>query len=609
LNFKKYTFLVLILLVGSGVLFAKGMYVPSQDTTKRVIIENADNQIIDNAQKPSVKYFRGNIRAYHEGAYFYCDSAKLIENILYAYGNISIIQNDTIKIFCDELYYDGDSLYSYLKGKVILINNDEDYLYTDYLDYDMKNKTAYYRDKALIKSGETELTSKKGSYNLNSNWAKFQEKVKVTGEDNFLMVTDSMEFNTKEEIANWHIPALIYQDSAELFSNTGTYHIKSKEAWFIGNAQYKKDDTETESDSIYYNGFTKNVTLTSIDSLAKYRSKNEFAQAKKIIYNDNEETIELQKNAYFKNKDSEAKGETLTYNKKEDKFNLIGGGTISDSTNIVSAKKIDLNKKENKGIFTGDVIIRDTIAKTEIKADSTYIDKSQDYLLASKKNGKTLFSSEIDNDTLFVVSDTLKRKKYIVKIDSTKNDTSIIFSSFHRVKLFKSDLQGICDSMAFNEKDSIFTLFNQPIMWSDSSQFSGDTIKIYLKNKKIDRLEILQNAFVVTSDDFVYYNQIKGRKMVATFKENAIHKLYVNGNAECLYYMKDDEDAYIGANLTESSSIVFEFENKKIKHIKFYKEPNSVITPMKDADHDKMKLKGFKWEILKRPKSAALIIN
>lgn len=580
-----------------------------QDTFKRVIIENADNQIIDNSQNPPVKYFRGNIRAYHEGTYFYCDSAKLIDNILFAYGNISIIQDDSIKAFCEELYYDGDSLYSYLKGKVILIKNDEDYLYTDYLDYDMKNKIAFYKDKALIKSGETELTSKKGTYNLNTNWVKFEEKVRVTGEDNFLMVTDSMDFNTKEEIAIWKIPALIHQDSANLYSNSGRYEIKSKQAWFIGNAQYKKNDVETESDSMYYNGFTRNVTLTNIDSLAKYRSKKEIAMARKIVYNDEAESIDLIGDAYFKNKDSEAKGKTIKYLKKDENFSLEGGGTIRDSTNIISAKNIVLNKKENKGVFRGDVSISDTIAGTGIKADSAYVDNENKYLIASKKNGKTLFSAEIDDDTLFIVSDTLKRKQYIVMRDSINNDTSTIFSSFNSVKLFKSDLQGVCDSLAFNEKDSIFTLFGQAVMWSDSNQFSGDTIKIYLKNKKIDKLEIQQNALVVTSNDFVYFNQIRGKKMVATFMENTIHKLFVYGNAECLYYMLDDDDAYIGANKTESASITFEFENKKIKNIRFYKEPSSVITPMKDADHEKLKLKGFKWEINKRPLNAESIIN
>ena len=568
------------------------------DTLKKIIVENANNQVIDNTTDPPVRYFNGDVRAYHEGSYFFCDSAKIIDNELFAFGNVVIIQHDTITMFADELYYHGDSLFSYLRSKVVL-QNSNDALYTEYLEYDMKEKKAYYRDKAIMVSGNSNLKSKKGVFDVKNNQATFEERVTVDGED-FHMVTDTLHYNTHDEIATWKTPALIKTDSSEIYSLTGQYKTREKSATFEGNAQYKKNDVVATADLIYYDGFLKKVGLLGN---AIYNSTNEHAKADSIIHQENDDITELIGNASFENPSNKAHGNKIIHYKKEDRFALDGRGEIADSTNLISAEKLDYNKKTKKGVATGDVRWTDTVSHSTILADSLYLDGTIDYMHASRKDGKASLESVLEGDTLFLAADTLRQTRKVVQLDSITFDTLKVLTADNRVEIYKSDLQAVTDSLIFNQKDSVFTLFNSPFLWSDTTQLTADTAKIYMDHKKVSRLDLNENAMVITSPDMVFFNQIKGQNMTGNFRDNAMETLKVAGSAQCIYYMLDKEDAYIGVNQTDCSLMIFRFENKKIKNIRFYTEPNSTISPIDQIDHEAIKLKGFKWDLEKRPLS------
>lgn len=178
-----------------------------------------------------------------------------------------------------------------------------------------------------------------------------------------------------------------------------------------------------------------------------------------------------------------------------------------------------------------------------------------------------------------------------------------IILAFHDVRIFKSDLQATCDSLSYSTLDSIFRLYRKPIIWSDTSQFTADTVLMQLANDKIDRIFMRQNSFIVNSPDEVFFNQIKGKHSTAFFEEGELRRVRVTGNAESVYYALDDEDAYIGVNKTICSEMMILFGNNELEGIKFYTEPTANLFPMKQADHDALKMPGFSWQEEKRPKS------
>jgi hypothetical protein len=146
-------------------------------------------------------------------------------------------------------------------------------------------------------------------------------------------------------------------------------------------------------------------------------------------------------------------------------------------------------------------------------------------------------------------------------------------------------------------------------MWSDTSQFSADTIKMLLKNKKLDRIWLRQNSLVINSDDGLLFNQIKGRNTTAFFRDEQVREMFVDGNAQAIYYALDDKRAYIGVNQTECSEMKLYFENSKVISIKFYAEPKGTFTPMKKAGKDQKKLDGFFWDKTRRPRSIADLLR
>ncbi|MBX7065531.1 MAG: hypothetical protein K1X37_12505, partial [Saprospiraceae bacterium] len=199
----------------------------------------------------------------------------------------------------------------------------------------------------------------------------------------------------------------------------------------------------------------------------------------------------------------------------------------------------------------------------------------------------------------FLTSDALKAFRMIR--DSV--DTTRIFTAYHDVRILRRDLQGVCDSLSYNTADSLFTFFKVPIMWSDTSQFSADTIYVQMAKKAIDRVFLKKNSLIINSPDFIFFNQIKGRDITARFLSSQIHDMFVEGNSEALYYAQDDRDAYIGVNKAVSSTMNLLFENKKIKDIFFLTNPESKFIPMKKANHEALKLKGFNWAPEKRPRT------
>ena len=164
-------------------------------------------------------------------------------------------------------------------------------------------------------------------------------------------------------------------------------------------------------------------------------------------------------------------------------------------------------------------------------------------------------------------------------------------------------MQAVCDSLVYRESDSVFILYRQPILWADTSQFTADTIEMRLRNKKLDLIYLKQNAFIVNTTDEVFFNQIKGRTIQAHLTDNELDRMDIVGNAETIYYVQDDDKAYIGVNKAVCSRIRVFFGNNAVDRIRMYQDPSGQMTPMDLFDHEANQLEGFIWNEDKRPKN------
>lgn len=562
-----------------------------------IIIENADNQVFENINDTITQFLNGNVRAYHKGAFIFCENAILRNNELKAYQRVIIIQNDTIVIFADSLKYLGDISRAYLLGSVAL-KSGEKTLFTNELEYHTDTKKAYYFDEALLTNENSNLKSKSGVYDVENKFCDFYGNVSIEKED-FYLKTDSLRYYLEDEFAVWNTPALIRNKDALIYAETGFYDLDDKFAQFAGNAQFKEDGKISRAQIIRYDGKTKETLLIGE---ALYINNREIVCGDTIVNNQNTKFSQIIGNAYYENEKSQASGEKIIYDEDKESFDIEGGGVIKDSTITLSALSMDYSRKTKVGVFEGNVVVIDTSSNTTLRCDYLNYDGANDYFKASNQAGKPVLEIEVDGENLAISSDTLISLKKFIQTDSTSMDTVKYLIADNGVKIYRSNFQASCDSLVFCDQDSSFTLMDLPVLWTDSTQMTGDIIKLFLKNKKLDKMIIPSNPLIISSKDEQFFNQMAGRQMEAYFKDGNISSLSMDQNANVVYYLMDEEDAYLAVNTTTTAYFVIYFENKKVQDIKFYRETNSEVLPMEKTNHEQLKLSGFRWIIDQRPK-------
>lgn len=625
---------------------------------RKISIHAENNQIVDATTSPPTQYLNGDVKLFHAATFMYCDTAILRGNFLRMRHNVVLLQNDTIRIFGDSLRYNGDSLVAYLYGNIILENGRSKKLFTTFIKYDLANKIAYYTQNAKLIDGDATLLSRKGKYDLNSKRAFFYGDVQGRG-SNFFLVTDSVAYETEGQIMIFLAPTLITQDTSNIYCEAGYYNTKENQGQFIKNAQYNSGDTFSKGDTLFYDGKLDFFSIKSTSSRSKYFTLTDTALAYTIAVDRKVNEYILDGEAYYKSPKNLVIGKYVKYNKSKESFSTRGRTRISDPPNIIESDASDYNQALKQGEAHGTVIWQDTSNKTVIYCDNLFLDGSKDWMLAYNDSmGRPSFVSDIEGDTLTLKADTLKsyrvikeriiypktmtdREKRASKInavqssvqvtsdsdtssllrlvdtilspivmDSIVNDTIFtgIFDTVtyivcdNNVRMYKSDFQATSDSLVINRRDSILTFIDQPFFWTDSTQLSADTLALFIRNGKASKLMGRNNAIVINTSDEQFYNQTQGGFMVGTFdEEGQLKKMSFNDDSKIVYYLTDEQNRYIGVNLTNAVSVDYHIHKKKITDIKAYESPTSKVLPMDSADHEKIKVKGFVWNKKVRP--------
>ncbi|MBK8491167.1 MAG: hypothetical protein IPL49_09840 [Saprospirales bacterium] len=539
----------------------------------------------------------GSVELHQDSVYMYCDSAFIFNELdVIAMSKVIIQQGDSVSVFADSLSYQGAIRVADLYGEVILMSGNQK-LFTTQLNYDLNTKIATYDQGAILTNDTTQLISKRGYYYVGLKEIFFKDSVQII-DPNFELRTDTLAFNTDSQVATFLAPTLIVQDSSKIYCEGGFYDVRNQVAQFSGNPQYQKGESRATAKLIQYDGQKNEVTLQGD---AFFEEPDRRATADVLTYLEDTEEILLIGHARYESKDQTIVADTITYDQKKEVYTTRGRSVISDPPQLIEADQVDYEKEEGLGIAQGNVIWQDTSAGISIFCEQARYREEGSYLLATGgRNNRPLFISRIEEDSLYMTADTLVAQ---TQQDSLYSDTTRLLTAFHQVRIFKSDLQALCDSVSYSTRDSLFRLYQGPIIWSDTSQFIADTIHVKLAEGGIERIDLYNQSLIINSSDLKYFNQVKGKYIHAFLTDGEIRRMQVEGNAETLYYALDDEDAYIGVNKTACSEMLFFFVDNKLQEIRFYKEPSGQLIPMEQADHESLKLKGFRWEFERRPKS------
>jgi len=200
-----------------------------------------------------------------------------------------------------------------------------------------------------------------------------------------------------------------------------------------------------------------------------------------------------------------------------------------------------------------------------------------------------------DNDTLYMSADTL------VSVDSNDPAKKRILA-YHNVKIYKRDLQGIADSLEYRASDSTIYFYNDPVLWTQGNQLTADSISMLIEHNTISKMFLLDNAFVISQDTLMNFNQIKGREMTAEFADSKINKVIVQGNGESIYFALDEKDqAFMGMNKIICSNITIRFKDGRVNNLSFYVKPEASFIPPHELKKEEKTLKGFSWRADNKP--------
>ncbi len=384
------------------------------------------------------------------------------------------------------------------------------------------------------------------------------------------LTTTQINLDRNTDIAYYTTGGRIVNDENLLVSQAGYYNTASKVFVFQKDVVLTNPRYVIESDTLRYNS---NTRFAYFEGPTDITSDSSFIYTTDGQYNTALDIAQFRKNTFLYNNNKILTGDSLYYEKNDDFGEVFGNLVLIDTADhyVITG---------NYGQYTG-------------ATDSAFVTLEPVY-------------SILDNDdTLHVHGDTLLSSNRLDSLGEEYRQLRI----FHQVRFFKKDLQGACDSLTYATSDSIFRMFYKPVTWNDSTQITGDTILMTIRNEKLDSLKVFGNAFIISIVDSLKYNQVKGRNMFGRFSGNELKRVFVNGNGQSLYYARQEDKSYIGMNRSISSNIIIKFKNKQVDQIGFLKKPEATLYPLKDVTPDMTELEGFFTRFEERPTQKADIFK
>jgi lipopolysaccharide export system protein LptA len=567
------------------------------DTSGRQVVNIDHANELRMMQRGSVQRLIGDVELSQDSIYMYCDSAELVSEVqLYAYDNVVIQQGDSIAAFSSYLDYNATTLLANLRDSVVLKRGAVE-LYTEELEYNLGTKVATYHTGGRVKQNTTELSSTHGYYYAGTRNVYFRDSVVVV-DDRFEMRADTLRYDLANERVYFLGPTVIRSDTHRIYCESGYYDVARDAAVFRTNAQYRSGDRLAAADSIQYIGEQELYILEGDAYVAEGQFQR--ATADRINYFRTRDRYRLEGNARVVDSLQTVVGDTIDYNSVTESYAVSGGRPrVSNPPMIMEADRMYSDDSTGLGRATGNLVWQDTSAGIRIDAEHADYARSTGYIKAyGGIRGRPVLTTYLDQDTMFLAADTLLSYEEQRGTDSTR-----FLSAYRDVRIYKSDMSAVSDSLGFNTVDSVLTLYYDPILWQDTSQLTADTIDLYLRNNAPDRVHLKRNAMVITSPDLIFYNQVSGKDIVAHFDSSQLSRTEVDGNAEAVYFAQDEAGAYIGVNKTACSRMVLYFGGGAVERIRFLGAPAGKLDPMQLAESPDYRLEGFRWEADRRPTS------
>jgi lipopolysaccharide export system protein LptA len=477
-------------------------------------------------------------------------------------GKITIKQADTLQ---GGKNAEGEP-YRKLIGDVILEQGNTRIYGDSVILYPQKNISEVFGERVRVEEGDSiTVIGDRLIYDGNKRVAEMRNEV-IYRDPSMTLYTDNLDYDLKASLAYYYNGGRLVDTTNVLTSEAGSYNTLTNMASFKDSVVLINPDYTLESDTLQYNTATQ-IAYTLGPTVVTSNDGTELYAEAGSEYNTNE------------------------------KQSIFGLGTIETEDYVISADQLFFDDVAKFYRATANV---EMVAKENnviITGDSAIYRRNEGI---TKVFGKAVMKKPMELDTLYLSADTLVSIE-----DSIPANERIL--AYHDVRIYRSDLQALSDSLAYHITDSILYFFQNPIIWNGENQIVADSINVEIIGGQVKKMNTIENSFVISEDTIKNYNQVKGRKMIAYFEQGNISKIDVNGNGESIYFALEQDTILVGMNKIIGSDLKIEFTENQVSDIRVYVKPQASFFPPHEINDDTRRLADFSWRAAERPSKVQVI--
>ena len=474
--------------------------------------------------------------------------------------------NRVYLIHSDELFFEKwrNNDAQVLRGNV-QFEHDGALLYCDSANFfESSNSFEAFGNVRMYQGDTLSLTSDYGYYDGNEQLMQALQNV-VLKHNGTTLYTDSLYFDRIWNMGYFMEGGKMVDKTTTLVSDWGEYHTDTKMAIFYYDVVMRDKDFLLTTDSLYYNTERKQAHIVGPSDI---HSGTSHIYSELGYYNTDSEQGQLLNRSVIDNEGKKLTGDSIWY----------------DGQTGVSEAFVD-------------VVYNDTVNKNMLTGHYGYYDDMTGYAMCTDSAVTIDYSQR---DSLFMHADTFKVFTFNKETDSVYR----VIHAYNKVRAYRIDMQAVCDSLVYVQKDSCMTLYKDPIVWNNGQQLLGEQIKVYTRDSVIDRAHVINQAFSIEN---LYqknmYNQVSSKEMFAFFEDGNIREGRAVDNVLVVYYPIDESDSsYIGMVTMETSEMRMFLKGQKLERI-WTPKSDGVVYPMTQIPPSKRYLDGFAWFDYIRPLS------
>ena len=615
---RKFLSIILFTLCACLSLMAQG-----QKDSLVVLVSSKSAQLVD-VDGASYRKVVGPARFLHNDTYLLCDTAywNVETEIIDAWGHVSILQEETV-LTSDKLTYLVKEDLAQFRGSVVqLTDKDHNTLRTRHLDYNTKDSVAVFMNGGAMRDKDGQIIeSRRGTYDSKNKTFTFVENVNMFT-DSIFVKTSNLVYESDLSLATFGAGTNAWKEENMLSSEKGWYDSAKELFLFSDTVHVMSEEQEGWCDSLFFNKLTSDIEMLG-NAQVSDTTRNVYALAGRIEYMDSLSKVTLTRSPAVISRMDEENGavdtvylgaQKLVYMTRPkfevDSMTVVLAGQRLEAMNVdpvgeYRKKAAEAAAKAMEQAVENDPNLAAKKAAAEKKAAEAAARKAATEKKAQAKQALDTLSRPDSLKTIdsLMVSDSLHVMDSMAVVEPAKDSTKIGFlEAIKDVRIYKKDMQIVCDSLLYSDLDSLARMFKEPMIWQEGvRQYSADSVSVLVRDGAMDKASLMSEAFIVIEEDSTHYNQIKGMEMLAFFDDKGgLERFDVLGGASALFYIEEN-GVYATVNKTDSKMLSATFADGELQRIHYYDQPKNDGYPKVQLSDEERKLKGYNWQPQRRP--------